>query len=244
MSYRFLLSADLGQSPDPSALAILEEKLLVLEKGSVDLMNLRLALKAPKIKVVSQLQCRHLERIPLGTPYPQVLDRCQAWLKTPELIDESTFLLDYTGVGHPVLDFARDRGMNPVGINITAGHEVVLTLAGYNVPKRDLISRLLIMFQSGRLLISDQLPYAQVLRDELINFHPTTKAGKTTYEIWREREHDDLVLALAIACWYADKTGGGEQRLLRMTKRADWDPLRFEEEEEEPPFNPMQFPSH
>jgi hypothetical protein len=244
MSFRFLLGADLGQSPDPSALAILEEKLLVMEKGKLNIndLSLRLAARAP-IKVVSRLDCRWLERIPLGTPYPQVLDRCEAWLKSPELVEEAIFILDYTGVGHPVYDFARDRGMAPIGINITAGRELVETLAGYNVPKRDLISQLLIAFQSGRLLISGELPFAQTIRNELINFrmriHPS---GKTSYEVWREGEHDDLVLALAIACWYAYKTGGAAERLLKLARKKDWDPLSFGEEEEEP-FNPLQFPS-
>jgi hypothetical protein len=241
MSFRFLLAADLGQSPYPSALAILEEKLLVLEKGNINRLNEQLAARA-QIKVASKLECRWLERIPLGTPYPKVLDRCQAWLKTPELVEESVFLLDYTGVGHPVYDFAQERGMAPIGINIHGGRELVETPAGYNVPKRDLVSILLAMFQSGRLEISDKLPFAQILRDELINFRmKISPQGKTSYEAWREGEHDDLVLALAIACWYAHHTGGGEQRMIRLTRPKDWDPLGFGGEEEEPRFNPLQY---
>ncbi len=241
MSFRFLLSADLGQSPDPSAIAILEEKLLVLEKGDINQLNLKLAAN-PKIKVFSKLECRHLERIPLGTPYPRVLDRCQAWLKHPELVEEAVFLLDYTGVGHPVYDFARDRGLAPIGINIHGGRELVPTPQGYNVSKRDLVSILLLMFESGRLELSDKDPFTPVVRQELINFRMkiSTKA-KISYEAWREGEHDDLVLALAIACWYAHYTGGGEQRVMRLSRRQDWDPLAFGEEEEELPFNPLQY---
>lgn len=241
MSYRFLLGADLGQSPDPSAIAILEEKLLMLEKGNVNQLNEQLA-GGGKIKVLSKLDCRHLERIPLGTPYPRVLDRCQAWLKHPELAEEAVFLLDYTGVGHPVYDFARDRGMAPIGINIHGGRELVATPQGYNVPKRDLVSITLMMFESGRLELSDKDPFTPVLRQELINFSMKIKAGgKTSYEAWREGEHDDLVLALAIACWYAHYTGGGEQRMIRMSRPQDWDPLDFGGEEERPPFNPLQY---
>jgi hypothetical protein len=31
-----------------------------------------------------------------------------------------------------------------------------------------------------------------------------TPAGNETFESWRESEHDDLVLALALACWAAE----------------------------------------
>jgi hypothetical protein len=30
-------------------------------------------------------------------------------------------------------------------------------------------------------------------------------AGNETFESWRERDHDDLVFAVALACWWADR---------------------------------------
>ena len=77
---------------------------------------------------------------------------------------------------------------------------------GYNVPKKELVSNLAILFQSGKLKISRKLPDAPVLVDELQNFKmKITIAGNDTYEKWRESDHDDLVLAAAIACWYGEK---------------------------------------
>ncbi len=32
-----------------------------------------------------------------------------------------------------------------------------------------------------------------------------TVAGNDTYEAWRESDHDDLVLAAAMAAWYGEK---------------------------------------
>ncbi len=32
-----------------------------------------------------------------------------------------------------------------------------------------------------------------------------TLAGNDTYEAWREGDHDDLVLAAAMAAWYGEK---------------------------------------
>ena len=43
---------------------------------------------------------------------------------------------------------------------------------------------------------------AGLLRAELLNFRvKITAAANETFGAWREGEHDDLVLAVALACW-------------------------------------------
>jgi hypothetical protein len=34
-----------------------------------------------------------------------------------------------------------------------------------------------------------------------------TAAGNETFESWRERDHDDLVLSVALACWHGQFRG-------------------------------------
>ncbi len=42
--------------------------------------------------------------------------------------------------------------------------------------------------------------------EELQNFRiKFTRAGNDTYEAWRESDHDDLVLAAAMAAWFGEK---------------------------------------
>ena len=59
--------------------------------------------------------------------------------------------------------------------------------------------------------IAAGLQHAQILKQELLNFRVKVneRTGNEQYEAWRENEHDDLVLATALACWYATK---GEHR--------------------------------
>ena len=65
---------------------------------------------------------------------------------------------------------------------------------------------LAIIFQAGRLKISRKLPEAAQLVEELQNFKiKVTLAGNDTYEAWRDSDHDDLVLAAAMAAWYGEK---------------------------------------
>jgi hypothetical protein len=56
--------------------------------------------------------------------------------------------------------------------------------------------------QNRRLQIAEGLPLTSVLADELAAFRvKITLAGNETFEAWRERDHDDLVLAVAMALY-------------------------------------------
>jgi hypothetical protein len=56
---------------------------------------------------------------------------------------------------------------------------------------------------TGRLKIAERLPFAEQLRTELINFRmKVTPAANEVFEA-RQGQHDDLVLAVAVALWLA-----------------------------------------
>src|SRR5438477_511373 len=64
-----------------------------------------------------------------------------------------------------------------------------------------------VLLQSGRLKIAEGLPDTKTLVRELLNFKvkidPVT--AHDSYAAWRENIHDDLVLAVAMALWLAEK---------------------------------------
>jgi hypothetical protein len=75
------------------------------------------------------------------------------------------------------------------------------------VPKRDLIAAPQVLLQSRALKIAAELPEAETLVAELQNFrYEITRSGNDTYAAWREGDHDDLVLAVALAVWALKKT--------------------------------------
>jgi hypothetical protein len=63
-----------------------------------------------------------------------------------------------------------------------------------------------VLLQSGRLKVADALPEADTLLRELENFKAEvpTKVDDDL-AAWRERAHDDLVLAAALAAWEGDR---------------------------------------
>jgi hypothetical protein len=76
----------------------------------------------------------------------------------------------------------------------------------YRVPKRDLIIQLQVLLQCEALRIAAGLEHAAALVAELREMRvKMTPAGNEQYGAWREGKHDDLVFAVALACWAARK---------------------------------------
>ena len=145
-------------------------------------------------------QVGHLERVPLGTPYPGIVahvGRLLGKFPNPELI------IDYTGVGRPVFDLFTYAGISPVGVLITGGAVEARYGATCGVPKLTLVSRLQALLHQGQLKIQKELSEAETLVRELQDFRVEfTATGHLTFNA-RAGKHDDLVLALAIAIWRA-----------------------------------------
>jgi hypothetical protein len=115
-------------------------------------------------------------------------------------------VVDATGVGAPVVDMLKQARLSPIAITITRGEAVTReSYAAYHVPKKDLVSTLQVLLQSGRLKIAQALPEAETLQAELLNFQmKITLQAHDVYGSWRQGSHDDLVLATAVAVWYAE----------------------------------------
>ena len=211
----YLAGLDLGQTNDFTALAILErtrpaepadswgETFRVRQHGSgIETVPVRPT--APKRERTYAV--RHLERFPLGTSYPAICERMVELFAEPPL-RSATLVIDQTGVGRAVVDMirrARPRAsIRP--ITITAGHDIVPDEAGWRVPKKELVSALQVLLQSHRLQVASKLPMASVLLKELESFRvKITAAANETFESWRERDHDDMVLAVALAAWVGE----------------------------------------
>jgi len=184
----YLAGLDLGQASDYTALAILQRTITT----------------NPREKFFA---VRHLERFSIGTSYPTICDHVVDLFDEPPL-SNGTLAVDQTGVGRAVVDMiSRARPQAIIRpITIVAGHAVVPDGAGWHVPKKELVSALQVLLQSRRLQVARGLPMAPVLVKELETFRvKITVSANETFESWRERDHDDLVLSVAMAAWVGDR---------------------------------------
>ena len=212
----FYVGLDLGQSADYTALAVVQK---------VDVYD------PDTSKFREELRLRHLERFALRTPYPDIVDHVAALLRREELhpweVDRGrrkrqthpTLVVDNTGVGAPVTDLFNKKKVKFVGVTITGGTSVTrLGTYKYGVAKRDLVSALEVPFHAGEFVIAENLKLRPTLEKELQGFKRKIKldTGHDSYEHWREGDHHDLVLACALATWWAKlRRGSTTLRLIR-----------------------------
>jgi hypothetical protein len=73
------------------------------------------------------------------------------------------------------------------------------------VSKKDLVGAVQSVLQGERLKATRNLRDLAVLLRELSTFTAKiTSAGNESLEAWRERDHDDMVLAVALALWFGE----------------------------------------
>jgi len=202
MNNNFCIGLDLGQASDYTALAVVEK----LEANG-----------ASSSRNCIALHLRHLERYPLRTPYPEIAERVAALMRSDVLTVSTTndllqeirvppeLVIDQTGVGAPVADLLRERDLTFRSVVITGGDKVNREGRVYRVPKRDLVSALEVSLQTGALKAAEGLELWPALRQEMQHFRRKIdlRTAHDSYEHWREGDHDDLVLAVCLACWGA-----------------------------------------
>jgi len=198
------LGLDLGQAADPSALAAVEK---VKRQNGVDEYN------RPVFE--SYYHGRHIQRFALNTPYPEIVKRVKDMTETQQLAGQSLVIADATGVGRPVTDMLVEARIPTIPVVITAGGKETYDkdTGAWHVAKKILASNLQVLFQTGKLLFANGLPELDALVKEILNFKVKVSAsGNDTYEAWRKGDHDDMVLALAMAAWYAERFGTSDKR--------------------------------
>lgn len=191
----YYLGLDLGQTSDPSALTVTEQRTPYVQRRSAA----HRTHGDPTYSVV------WIDRFELGTPYTDVVKRTAAVKRAPETGDDPPLVMDATGVGAPVVDQFQEEGLRPVQILFTSGNEVSRDGQKHKVPKQDLATTVQALLQAGRLTIVEDLKLAGQLVREMKTFRvKIAESGHARFEHATESESDDVLLSLACALWYAE----------------------------------------
>lgn len=198
----FFAGVDIGQVQDNTTVGIVERIRPIVRAGIHHglVQEAREEAKATPTK----LQLRHLERIPLGTPYPEQVELLRDLLHRPQIRGVQTYL-DATGVGLGPFQMLKRAGVSDLhGIKITGSTGPAKQVSGgWNVGKAELVNAVQIEMQTGRLGTSMKIPHVGQLVHELRNFRARQSASGSLSFNAREGQHDDLVLAVAYAVFGA-----------------------------------------
>jgi hypothetical protein len=206
----FFIGLDLGQRRDRTAFAIIE----VADIASPHRSAVTFATERATRRAV-----RHLERVPVGTPYPDVVEKAIRIADKLANAAQTNLIVDATGGGIPVADSLRKPAakwrLAPVIIN--AGYRDTYVDGFWRVAKQDLIGRLQLAFDFGEFQIEASLPETETLVQELTAMRGFERKRGRTMEA-PGSAHDDLALALALAWWGVETrlpgTLGVDKRLI------------------------------
>lgn len=201
---RVTLGLDVGQRVDPTALAVVEAQ----ERPR------------PGREPETHHLVRHIERLALGTPYPQVAQRVAAVAGQVQARTGAppTLYVDATGVGTPLVDTLRDNGVAAriIGVYFTHGDRRTAERDEIKLGKAWLVSRLQALLQSGRVHLP-RTREAEALAKELLDYEiRVDENANDRYGAFKVGTHDDLVTALGLAVqddarpghiWFADDWG-------------------------------------
>jgi hypothetical protein len=187
-----VVGVDLGQSVDPTAIAVVERQAVAGRSGPAHEHARRIPAK---------FILRTLERLPLQMPYPAQADYVNAVLRRLPVQDVPVFM-DYTGVGRPVFDIMKERRvprLQPVTIGFAG--ESNHNGRHWYAPKIELVGLVQSALHRGVLELPEALPLVGAIRRELLDFRVGySAAGNATFGA-RSGAHDDLILALSLALW-------------------------------------------
>jgi hypothetical protein len=215
----FLVGLDIGFLQDYTAVAVVERVEAPSARPALEMhydAGTRHHFLAP-VESPARYQVRHLQRFELGTATPEVVERTCALLQRPELAGGGTLVLDVTGVGRGVLHAFQQAGLAPLAVTIHQGHNTSHRGREWHVPKKDLVYTLTSLGGARPVLLAlgDRVPFAAEVRQEMQTFSSkiNTATAHESFAAWREQDHDDLVLALALACWWGEQQVQWEARV-------------------------------
>ena len=188
-----ILGVDVGQAQDPTALVLL---------GTTG----------------DRHEVGWAEKLPIGTPYGEGVREMAAMADQASQLDGTPcpIVVDYTGVGRPVVELLRNSTtQDVVPVTTTSGGRSTLVDGSWRVPKQELISSLQVVFEQHRIASACVCDGARDLEHELRTYrYEMTPSGGITYG-GPGGHGDDLVSALALAAWWAERPRRGVRMRFR-----------------------------
>ena len=182
MSKSYIISMDPAQLHDFTALAVMEK---------VD----------ATYRILSLKHKQHL-------PYTEIVEWAKKVFLNPKFRKDVTsppiFVLDIGGVGTAIKDMMSGAKVKTVGIQYTGGTVVSREGDNWHVSKSFIVGKFLAAWDEGRVLMPSSASFLDMFQGELRAFRGEMSAqGRAKFEA-EQGEHDDLVMSVAQAVWFAE----------------------------------------
>jgi hypothetical protein len=182
-----IIGLDIGQKREPTALCVAET-------------DYRPMLQRQEAHYL----IRHLERLPLGTPFPDIADRLESI--EAGIIERTrqhpSLFADVTGLGQPLIDLIKTSlpRARVIAVYFTHGDRRIEAEGNVvTLGKAFLVTNLQTLLQTGRLHLP-RTSQAERLAKDLLDFEIRVEENANErYGAFRVGSQDDLVTALGLA---------------------------------------------
>jgi hypothetical protein len=178
----------------------------------------------------------HLERV-VGKTYREIADTLKEIMQDKRLVEQiydrhalqmhprhPQLVVDFMATSRPVYSDFKQQGLRPRAVAVYGGKQ---TFSGNNgltyLPRRDLMSGMQLSLQTGMLAIAKGLDFFGEFVREAENYGLKPVSPSQEFDAWRLGQYDDLLFAVAIACWLASQQA---QSLYVMDPWSDDPPRR------------------
>ncbi len=194
-----VIGVELGQQKRPSALCVADaERRWVSEKKEKE----------------THFLVRHLERLPLGSTFPEVATRLDevargaarhskgedslpAWGPPQAHVDA---FINATGLGEPVMQVLRTPAADLFAVFFNHGdRRLAESTFEIRLGKAYLVARLQALLQTRQLHLPDTAEASQLAKELLDYEIQVTEDANDRYGAFRVGRHDDLITALGLA---------------------------------------------
>lgn len=198
---RLLVGLDLGQQNDFTVLSC-----IVASRPADSLHN-------RSIKQRNTYLIPFIYRAPLNIAYPAIVSWIHGLVQNYFKDYDYTCVVDYTGVGRPIVDLLRQQDIKVVAVNTTGGYNTTWkNNREVNVPKKDVIASLRATLEGNRIRIADNIISYDDTIKEFVNFQEKISNSINLQYEAKYGYHDDIVMSVGLAIWY------GENKIVQKKK--------------------------
>ena len=197
---QIIIGLDLGQQDDYTVVSVIQ------------------IIETPVGSDIYKYKLIFLYKFQLKETYTSIVLWVADFIKTT--FDPNAYILvvDYGGPGRPVVDLLEEHELNLIALTTTGGLEANWRNGNrITVPKRELITSLEVVFQSQKLSIHKDIMHLKDLEKEILNFEGKPKANNSVKFEAAYKHHDDIIMSLSMAIWYAESIIKRGHRLVIMS---------------------------
>lgn len=197
----FFVGVSLGQMREHTGIAVVER---ITQQREV--ITPTCGIEYEDADLPPRFQCTHLERVPVGTRYPKIVERL---IHLKDSLGEGTSILaDITMAGRPVSQLMQRAGLNFTPVVLSNGDRSATNEGVTYIPKRELIANVLVMLHESNIEFASTLQNTDVLREEMFSYQEKESGSPLeAAAIWRTGKNDDLLFSMAMAAWQARRPG-------------------------------------